>query len=303
MDSDVRGRVENTPLSQAKGLLPLFEAIVNSVQSIEDRKRKDGEIRIVINREALPPLPMADIKIYPKIIGFDIIDNGIGFTNENFKSFTTADSRYKHARGGKGVGRFIWLKTFNKINVASSFYENGKYWKRLFSFELTPDGVTSPKIEEVTEKNIKTQVSLINLITRYEDSVPKNAETIARKIVEHFLELYILDKMPKIILEDIDGTISLKTVYVEMVLESKKVVINLKNGSIDVIHFLLTGKAGLGHSLNYCADSRKVIEVDLGKKIPNLPSPQKLGGQAYAGYVSGSILDRHVGLSPNLSTN
>ncbi len=45
---------------------------------------------------------------------FSIIDNGNGFTAENYKSFRTADSSLKWKKGCKGIGRFLWLKAFEK---------------------------------------------------------------------------------------------------------------------------------------------------------------------------------------------
>jgi hypothetical protein len=54
-----------------------------------------------------------------------IRDNGIGFNDANFDSFSTPDSEYKLSRGGKGLGRFICLQVFSKIEV-TSIYKNGK---------------------------------------------------------------------------------------------------------------------------------------------------------------------------------
>ena len=47
-----------------------------------------------------------------KELHITITDNGCGFDEKNFSSFTTADSRFKESKGAKGVGRFIWLKAF-----------------------------------------------------------------------------------------------------------------------------------------------------------------------------------------------
>ena len=55
MKSSLRGRVKNVVLYKANGLLPLFEAVVNSIQAIEDRSRIDssvrGQVDIYIRRE------------------------------------------------------------------------------------------------------------------------------------------------------------------------------------------------------------------------------------------------------------
>lgn len=55
------------------------------------------------------------------IVGFEIRDTGIGFTDENFDSFNTAYSEHKYERGGKGLGRFMWLKAFETVHLKTVF--------------------------------------------------------------------------------------------------------------------------------------------------------------------------------------
>ena len=54
-----------------------------------------------------------------------MIDSGIGFTDANFDSFETVDSPYKAPHGGKGLGRFLWLKAFSRVEVESHFRAAG----------------------------------------------------------------------------------------------------------------------------------------------------------------------------------
>ncbi len=51
MDIDVRGRVNNTKLAPSNCLLPLFEAIVNSIHAIEERSRTGGTIEVAVERD------------------------------------------------------------------------------------------------------------------------------------------------------------------------------------------------------------------------------------------------------------
>lgn len=49
---DIKGQLNNMRLSEAKALWPLFEAVVNSIHSIEDSPCKDcGEITIFAQRD------------------------------------------------------------------------------------------------------------------------------------------------------------------------------------------------------------------------------------------------------------
>lgn len=101
---NIAGRVDNMRLAKSEALVPLFEAIVNSIQAIEDVSSADikGSITVEVNR-----LETLDADNLPEgeITGFTIVDNGIGFDEVNFRSFLESDSRHKKDRGGHGVGR------------------------------------------------------------------------------------------------------------------------------------------------------------------------------------------------------
>ena len=106
MKMDVIGRVKNVQLPVSKPLLPLFEAIMNSIQSIEDVKEKNGTIDVEVIRDSSTTLLPED-RGTADITGFIIKDNGIGFDEKNYEAFLTSDTTYKASRGGKGIGRFL----------------------------------------------------------------------------------------------------------------------------------------------------------------------------------------------------
>lgn len=117
--TNVVGKVRNIPLSQEKGIMALHEAIVNSLHAIDDAKKDAGEVLIEVRRDFLAA-PFAE-GLSP-IRGIVIKDNGVGFNDRNYKSFREAESTYKLKRGGKGVGRFLWLKVFDRAEVRSVFH-------------------------------------------------------------------------------------------------------------------------------------------------------------------------------------
>ena len=112
------GRIANISLSPSanNSLAPLYEAITNAIHAVEDKFGKDnlskGRIDVEVQRSD-------DDGSRP--VGFIVRDNGIGFTDDNLNSFIISDSRYKIARGGKGVGRFLWLKVFDSVKVQSIY--------------------------------------------------------------------------------------------------------------------------------------------------------------------------------------
>jgi hypothetical protein len=93
MRASIHGRVSATNLPKGKALLPLFEAVVNAHQAIEEAGGRNHSIRIVAERQG----NLHDDKPGP-IEAFTITDTGIGFTAANFESFNTVDSLSEAAR-------------------------------------------------------------------------------------------------------------------------------------------------------------------------------------------------------------
>ncbi len=116
MEISLVGRIRNINLPESKVLLPLFEAVVNSIDAIEDAEIKDGCIKVFIKRGNLQT-GLIDGASFSEIEGFRIVDNGIGFDDNNYQSFLTSDSVWKTSRGSKGIGRFLWLKAFHGLAI------------------------------------------------------------------------------------------------------------------------------------------------------------------------------------------
>lgn len=68
---------------------------------------------------------------------FTVTDNGNGFNSQNHQSFLEAYSQLKVKKGCKGIGRFLWLKAFDKVTVDSIYYEGNHWYSRTFDFALT----------------------------------------------------------------------------------------------------------------------------------------------------------------------
>lgn len=69
------------------------------------------------------------------ISNFVIRDNGVGFNDRNFDSFNTLYSDHKMKEGGKGLGRFTWLKAFDHVEIETTFNEKEGHFSRKFIFD------------------------------------------------------------------------------------------------------------------------------------------------------------------------
>jgi hypothetical protein len=304
MHLDLHGRISNTRLALSNGLYPLFEAVSNSIHAIEEAKETNGLIEVEIIRDTSQPgLIEGEPLPNQPIIGFVMHDNGIGFTDANYKAFDTSDTMTKRTIGGKGVGRFLWLKAFDRIEIESVYREDGRLRQRKFDFLLSDRGIENPQVHEVQDLPRKTTVRLIGFKSEYRQhaTCPKSASTVARRIVEHFLEAYILDTCPKIVLQDNyeQTDIDLNRLFTtEMRLDVENKDFQVKGQRFRLSHVRLLAPQDSTHSLSFCANDRSVKVEPLPKFLPNLETaltePKDERKFFYAGYVSGRALDLTV---------
>ena len=92
INTNIAGRVKKVKTKDF--LVPLFEAVSNSIQSIESAAHGYGSITIELLRQARQ-LTTSDPDRDPPITGFVVADNGVGFDDKNTDSFCEADSLFK----------------------------------------------------------------------------------------------------------------------------------------------------------------------------------------------------------------
>lgn len=299
---DLKGRVNNMSLAKSKALLPMFEAIVNSFQSIEDlNDATDAFIKITLERNTNQQVinEYDDGSSYP-IENIVIEDNGVGFNSDNFKSFQTSDSTFKSHKGGKGVGRLLWLKAFEEIIIESRYKEIDGFYDRSFHFSLDGDYVNFLKEGKSEECNRFTRIKLVNFKKPYCDACPKKLETIAYRIIEHCISFFLLKECPNVILEDGFSSIYLNDLFKDMVkVNAKKDCFMIYGYNFEVIHVRLHSAENNKHMMHYCANNREVYNVNLNRYIPNLS--KKIVDEeeqmfTYSAYLTGEYLDENVNL-------
>lgn len=298
--TNLPGRVRNVSLAPSNGLMPLFEAVSNSIHAIEEAGRApdEGRIRIEIKRSA--PRLSLDQDAKPgqgDIDGFTVTDNGIGFNEVNFKSFRTLDSEHKVDRGGRGVGRLLWLKAFETVSVESVFKdEDGKYKRRTFTFGATA-GVTGGTPDTLDGRaQRRTTINLNGFRDRYRQQSYKTAASIGAAVVEHSLWYFVRPGgTATIVIEDDGEAIQLDEVYEQLMhasaVEQQLIV---KGEELALLHVKLRAKANAPHVVAYCADDRVVTTEKLAGKVPGVHGrlSDQNGDFVYACYVSSATLDQ-----------
>jgi hypothetical protein len=294
MKVDLVGKVKNTQLPRSKALLPMFEAVVNSFQSIEDAGEalRTPKIEIVVARDpALPGMePDGDVN------GFAITDNGVGFNPVNVDSFFTSDTQYKVGRGGKGIGRFIWLKAFDRAEIDSHYRDNGKLWKMAFDFTLEGDLPPTPATES-DGRAPKTTVRLIGMRSPYKESCPLGLAVIGHRLIEHCLPFFLDPKCPAVTIADGQNRKDLNQYFRDnFAAKATQHTFKIGESSFTLRGLRLYNPHETHHRLIYAANSREVFPERLEKYLPNLQ--RKLtdsdGGFAYLGFAEGDYLNQHV---------
>jgi len=304
-ETSIEGKLRNTRLPKSNCLFPLYECIVNSIHAIEDNQLllsiTQGYIKIYFKRESEQTSLISNDGNFSKIASIEVVDNGIGFDRKNFQSFLTSDSTHKINRGSKGVGRFLWLKAFDSVEINSIYQENESLLTRNFFF--TKKGVESSKQQQSESKKsskLETKVILRDLLSPYRAEFPQTIEVIGRRILEHCLSYFLLESVPQITLYDGEDSFCLN----EYFLEHTKVFGDQEEFYVEEIQFKLRGLrfyrgTGTDHTVFYCAHQREVFSDLLASYLIDLDKGQKLRDEndhlfVYYACVFSDYLDDNV---------
>lgn len=272
---DLKGRLRNLKLSASRPLMPVFEALVNSLHAIDEAKRAGGHIIVEVVRRSGSgrgdQLALADGTRQP-IIGFRITDNGIGFTAENFDSFRTSDSLKKEAIGGRGIGRLTWLKAFKAVSVDSEYKSDTDEWRRrTFRFTVAA-GVSDEKdVPSLQTAAAQTVVMLKEPLDPYAGNIPKRTSTIAQHIVDHcFVAIHGAEKAIRFELVDGDERVDIAAQVRELFSTALVDNVTVCDREFQVTHLRLASPELAMHKLTLMADGREVRAENLNSMIPQL---------------------------------
>ncbi|MBL8001158.1 MAG: hypothetical protein JNL05_04270 [Flavobacteriales bacterium] len=299
MEIDIRGKIKEKKLAYSHTLLPLYEALVNSIHAIEELGAgHQGLITVTLGRLNQPELPLDGEATLPPIIDFTVEDNGIGFNAKNYESFNYAHSTYKEKRGGKGIGRFTWLRAFTKVEVDSVYRQEQELRHRTFDFLPSRKG-----IENATDRVLdgtspcRTSVRLKGLREDYHKWCNNDPEDIAVKVIEHCFVFFLNPSCPTIRIIDGDRTIvvnDLFQVYTKGHVVKEERPINGIPFDVRVVKLYHERE---DNKIHYCAHTREVQREKLSLAIPDLDRLiEDEHGQYFsiAAYVSSPYLDESV---------
>lgn len=229
-------------------LLPVLEAVSNAMHGIEarfgDDARKGGTIGIAISHVNDPHKFMVSIT-----------DNGIGLDDGNYLSFKTPFSGHKLHQNGRGFGRFIAFKVFDRILYSSRFEAVPKPDKRTFRFDINQKN-------ELIFHDGEPDFSHLGLCVEYDEpraewsdlikSLDEN--DIADHIGSHFLPHFLYRWLPEITIQFGEAapssiTAHFKDVFVQSEAGSFEQMID---GKAETIEYSLTKVPRTRSFKNHC---------------------------------------------------
>lgn len=253
-------------------LFPMFEAISNALHSIEDRFGADlvekGEISITFSSEKET---------------IEVCDNGEGFSPSNLEAFLTPFTGNNFKRKGKGFGRFISFKIFEKVFYASPTVlpDQTDFTSEIFSYTpLRPDDNLTPlkdtsiisrhKHERgltVSFRSPRSDYQTFFDFTSDEKQSGYIEENLLVAVLDHFLLEFIQEKTPSKFTFDINGAVfSLSEYFDESIKRCGKSITTLeieeKPQIFSFEYMQINASKAKRHNLYFYADNRATSDLE-----------------------------------------
>jgi hypothetical protein len=271
MLTDIQGLVERLELGPSRGMMPLFEAMSNSIDAIGERGigMSKGEIRIRLIYSQDLATQGGDTT--PLIEGFEITDNGIGFGDAQLKSFEEAYTRAKVKVGGKGVGRFTYLKVFSEVSISSVFARDSARYVRNFRFSVDKE-VEGAIVVEQTDQPVGTVIKFRGLAPKYQPGWARESYVVAQRLIAHFLIRFAAKSCPPTFLEAPNiSPIDLHQLFQDTVQPHIEDIRFEVGANVFYLQVFRDQDGRARHDLHYCANGREVIAGKLRDLLPALP--------------------------------
>ncbi len=209
----------------------IFEAVTNSLQA----NATDVNIKFTSNSLAMTKERYIDHLI--------IDDNGEGFIDDNIKSFQNYRSQKKIDLGCKGIGRFLYLKIFEKVQIES--------------LDKKIDFVINQDIK-VSDADVKSQLTKV-FFNKPKKQFTVNYEKLEQDLRDHFIAYFkLISEKKEVIINIFENSILQKTIKSTQIpkFETEKFKIHTHEFVLDYVFNDETIKHYDGF---YCAGGRVVI--------------------------------------------
>jgi hypothetical protein len=298
MKANLKGLVQRLKLENGKGMMPLYEAISNAMDAIIEAGKTGSTGRIDIRLLPLQDLGTSVVDNKLVVDGVEVSDNGVGLDDEHLADFREAHTVSKLKAGGKGVGRFTYLKVFDEVQLVSVFGKEGQHLRRQFPFEFADEDLTKADMVTSVEEPTGTTVTMTGMASQYRGSWPSDVEGIARRIIEHFLIRFASRGCPRMTVSSLGHpAIDVNRLFdTSVVGQIQEATFEVKGQqfAVQVLRQLGTNRS---HEYHLCATSRDVASAKLKDLLPELPDRfVKEDGKAFSlvALVTGEYLDENA---------
>jgi len=273
-------------------LLPMYESLSNSIYSINERWKSEamtnGKMRLEITTASFSA---------------KITDNGIGLDAVNYDKFKTPFTNHRLKKTGKGFGRFIGFKVFDRICYSSNYDQDGTIKFRDFDFDIYDD--QEIKSQLVSMRHKLDQGCTVHYEGVKSDFVKISEEIdeldIVERVIRYFLPFFIGSQVPdlKIVIDgaEFDARSNFLEFFKPQIEDCVEIEIEGQTHSFDIqISKVQRSKLFKKHSMLLFADGRVIgagrdIEGKIGKAFFEDAEGKK---HIYVATVSGEYLDKNA---------
>lgn len=251
-------------------LSPIFEGFTNALEAIKIKqnivKGHKGEITIRINASETTVNNT-------ELNSISIIDNGIGFNDEEFKRFNTFKLTNKGFKN-LGSGRIQYVHYFDTTSVKSIFEQDEKFFEREFVVSKRDDFLRFNAIvkhnfcKECADSNSGTAITFNTLLEKSGIYNDLNENTFKEKLLERYIHYFCYNKtkLPKINIE----------FYVQSALKGESTISQIDIPSFDKsktipLHYSKKSNTGIDK-----IDKTEDFTIDAFKISKNLLKENKL---------------------------
>ncbi len=294
MDVDFESAVDNMVVAHSNAIKTVLEAVTNSIQSCRyDNNSHHIYVRLLSQTRTI------DGKESTIIDGFQIIDDGEGFTDENYSSFKTIGSRLKKVEFGcKGMGRLTWLKVFSKVNIKSTYAVNEELFLREFTFTMKDNGVKGGETPTKSDgkPNLETIITISGCKPDYKNDIQVTVKALSSKIANHCISFYLDKKnnVPTITISNGEETENVNQIWESTISDEDCGTVSIKGYDFDLTHVKFYKNYGLDNGISLCADG---LEVQPIKKFDYDLEDETQHKFRYRCFLSGELLNSTVNQS------